>query len=55
MASGIYFRAYRDGAWDNVEFEYLTHDEREKYMAGRSTEWLKALAHQLALALDSVT
>lgn len=54
--SGIYFRSKNEetGKWDNVVFEDLTEEEQDKQMNGRSEEWIKSLAKQLANTLNNI-
>jgi hypothetical protein len=54
--SGIYFRSQNSetGKWDNVVFEDLTEEEQDKRMEGKSEEWLKSLAKQLANTINSI-
>lgn len=54
--SGIYFRAKNEetGKFDNVVFEDLTGQQQDEMMNGRSEEWLKSLAKQLANTLNNI-
>jgi len=54
--SGIYFR-YKNPEtekFENVVFEDLPEDEQDRVMDGRSEEWLKSLAKQIANTLNEV-
>lgn len=54
--SGIYFR-YQDpktGKWDNVVFEDLPENNQDEVMSGRSVEWIKSLAKQLANTINEI-
>ena len=53
--SGIYFRAKVNDKWDNVCFEDLSPEDRQKQMEGRSEEWLKSLAEKLADTLVQIS
>lgn len=54
--SGIYFRSQNPETkkWENIVFEDLSEEEQDKYMAGRSEEWLKTLVKQLANTLNLI-
>ena len=54
--SGIYFRSKnpQTGKYENVVFEDLNTEEQEQYMSGKSEEWLKSLARQLANTLNKI-
>lgn len=53
--SGIYFSKNEEtGKFDNVVFEDLTEQQQDEMMDGRSEEWLKSLAKQLANTLNSI-
>lgn len=54
--SGIYFRSKNKEThkWENVVFEDLSEEEQDKKMEGRSEEWLKSLAKQLANTLTAI-
>lgn len=54
--SGIYFRNKNKetNKWDNVVFEDLYEEEQDKQMDGRSEEWLKGLAKQLANTINDI-
>jgi len=52
--SGIYFRTQIDNKWTNRVFEDLTEQQQDKYMDGRSIEWLKSLAKQLAKTIREI-
>ena len=43
-----YFRAKRNGKWENLCFTDLTEDEQKEYTTGRSAEWLQSLCLYLA-------
>lgn len=49
--SGVFFRAERDGKWENICFEELTEEEQNRVMEGRSGEWLASLCKHLASEL----
>lgn len=48
--SDIYFRVKNEEIkkFDNVVFEDLSEQQQDEMMNGRSEEWLKSLAKQLA-------
>ena len=54
--SGIYFRAKNEetGKFENFVFEDLSEEKQDEMMNGRSEEWLKSLAKQLASTLRSI-
>ncbi len=52
--SGIYFRTLVEGKWKNRTFEDLDPEEQKRVMDGRSEEWLKSLAMQLAASLRKI-
>lgn len=54
--SGIFFR-YKNpetGKIENRTFEDLPEEEQDKMLEGRSEEWVKSLAKQLADALNRI-
>ena len=55
--SGIYFRSFDDVSqkWCNVVFEDLSKEEQVKIMDGRSAEWAKNLAVQLADTINNIS
>lgn len=54
--SGTYFIAKNEetGEFDNVVFEDLSEQQQDEKMNGRSAEWLKSLAKQLANTLNNI-
>ena len=53
--SGLFFRSQDgNGKWGNKTFEDLSEEEQDKYMNGRSEEWLKSLAKQLAGTINKI-
>lgn len=54
--SGIYFRHKPEGAekFENWVFEDLPEEEQSRVMEGRTDEWLKGLAKQLANTLNEI-
>ena len=54
--SGIYFRAKNEetGKFENFVFEDLTEEQQDEMMSGRSEEWLKSLAKQLASTVRTI-
>jgi len=54
--SGIYFRTLNEDTkkYANVVFEDLSEEEQDRVMNGRSEEWLKSLAKQLANTLNKI-
>ena len=53
--SGIYFRSQNEnGKWDNICFEDLSPEEQHRVMTGRSDEWLRSLAKQLAGTINRI-
>ena len=54
--SGIYFRAKNEetGKFENFVFEDLSEEKQDEMMNGRSEEWLKSLAKQLASTLRAI-
>jgi hypothetical protein len=54
--SGIYFRAKNEetGKFENIVFEDLSEEQQDEMMNGRSEEWLKSLAKQLASTLRAI-
>ena len=46
--SGIYFRIKRKYGYETLVFEDLTKAEQDEVMIGKSDEWLKSLAKELA-------
>ena len=54
--SGIYFRAKNKetGKFENLVFEDLSEEQQDEMMNGRSEEWLKSLAKQLANTLRAI-
>lgn len=54
--SGIYFRVKNEEIkkFDNVVFEDLSEQQQDEMMNGRSEEWLKSLAKQLANVLNDI-
>jgi len=54
--SGIYFRAKNTetGKFENVVFEDLSEEQQNEVMSGRSDEWVKSLAKQLANTLNDI-
>jgi hypothetical protein len=54
--SGIYFRVKNEetGKFDNIVFEDLSEQQQDEMMKGRSEEWLKSLAKQLASTLNII-
>lgn len=54
--SGIYFREQmEDNSYDTVVFEDLSEERQDAVMDGRSEEWLKSLAKQLAKTLNQIS
>jgi hypothetical protein len=51
---GVYFRAKRDGNWQNICFTDLTSDEREEIMRDRPVEWLKQMIRILADTINRI-
>lgn len=54
MASGIYFRALRDGKWMNLEIEHLTEEEVKKYLQGRGDSWKDQLIMMLCSTIREI-
>ena len=54
--SGVYFRSRNKetNKYEPIAFEDLASDEQDGIMDGRSEEWLKSLAKQLANTLNSI-
>ena len=54
--SGIYFRSLNEetGKWEAIVFEDLSEEEQDRYMEGRSEEWIKNLAKQLANTINEI-
>ena len=55
--SGIYFPIVKNeetGELHNVVFEDLSEQQQDEIMKGRSEEWLKSLAKQLANTLNNI-
>ncbi len=54
--SGIFFRQKNNetGKFENVCFEDLRPEERDRVMKDRDAEWLKSLAIQLADTLQRI-
>ncbi len=52
--SRIYFRTLIKGKWENRTFEDLDPKEQKRVLDGRSEEWLKSLAMQLAVSLRKI-
>lgn len=54
--SGIYFRVKnKDGKFENVVFEDLSEEQQDEIMDGRSDEWVKGLAKQLANTINEIS
>lgn len=51
---GIYFIVCRDEKLDNVCFSDLTHEEMERVMKNRDTDWLKSLCIQLGRRIRNI-
>lgn len=54
--SGMYFRAQNEetGKWESICFEDLSDKQMDAQLNGRSEEWIKSLAKQLANSLHSI-
>jgi len=54
--SGIFFRTLNEETkkYENVVFEDLSEAEQDRVMSGRTEEWLKSLAKQLANTLNKI-
>ena len=48
MKTEIYFRIKRKSGYETLIFEDLTKAEQDEVMTGKSEEWLKSLAKELA-------
>lgn len=54
--SGIYFRFknHITGSFENRVFEDLPEEKQDEVMNGRSDEWIKSLAKQLAATINNI-
>ncbi len=52
--TGIYFRAERNGKWENVELEDLTPEERHMYLDNFSNESLLKTIDLLCNILSNI-
>ncbi|MEM3541201.1 MAG: hypothetical protein QXF86_03225 [Candidatus Bilamarchaeaceae archaeon] len=37
--TGIYVRVERNGKWENLEIEELTHEELKEFLKTKNSEW----------------
>lgn len=52
--SGLYFRAHRDGKYENVCFEDLALEEQENILLGADRKFLERLAIKLADVINEL-